>query len=63
MSKNNEIIEAVIQAATDVDGRKKLSCAEAFRIAEQFGVEKREIRRICDAHKIKISNCQLGCFK
>jgi len=63
MSKNNEIIEAVIQAASDIDGRKRLPCAEAFRLAEQFGVEKREIGRICDAHKIKISKCQLGCFK
>jgi len=63
MSKNNEIIEAVIQAASDIDGRKRLPCAEAFRLAEQFGVEKGEIGRICDAHKIKISNCQLGCFK
>ena len=63
MTKNSEIIDAVIEASTDVDGRKKLSCAEAFRLAEQFGVEKLEIGRICNAQKIKISNCQLGCFK
>ncbi|GAH05694.1 unnamed protein product, partial [marine sediment metagenome] len=53
----------VVRAATDINGRKKLPCAEAFRLAEQFGVGKLEIRRICDAHNIRISNCQLGCFK
>jgi hypothetical protein len=63
MSKNNEIIGAVIQAASDIDGRKRLPCVEAFRLAEQFGVEKLEIGRICNAQKIRISNCQLGCFK
>ncbi len=63
MTRNSEIIDAVIQAASDINGRKRLPCAEAFRIAEQFGVEKREMGRICNALKIRISNCQLGCFK
>ena len=63
MSKELELIDAVIEAATDVDGRKRLPCVEVFRLAEQFGVEKLEIGRICDAQKIRISNCQLGCFK
>ena len=63
MKGKSELIEAVVRAATDINGRKKLPCAEAFRLAEQFGVGKLEIRRICDAHNIRISNCQLGCFK
>lgn len=63
MKEKSELIEAVIEATSDIDGRKKLPCAEAFRLAERFGVKKLEIRRICDAHKIKICNCQLGCFK
>ncbi len=63
MTKNNEIIEAVIQAASDIDGRKRLPCAETFRLAERFGVEKLEIGRICNAQKIRICKCQLGCFK
>lgn len=63
MSKNKEIIEAVIQAASDIDGRKRLPCVEAFRLAERFGVEKMEIGQVCNAHEIKISNCQLGCFE
>lgn len=63
MKEKSELIEAVIRAANDIEGRNRLPCAEAFRLAERFGVKKLEIRRICDAHKIKICNCQLGCFK
>ena len=62
MGEETEMDDAVIKAASEVDGRKKLSGAEAFRLEEQLSVKKLEIRRICDAHKIKISNCQLGCF-
>jgi len=110
MKEKSELIEAVIRAANDIEGRNRLllcrrpidgchcerseaisilrrpeiatsafgglamttpqiksdialPCGEAFRLAERFGVKKLEIRRICDAHKIKICNCQLGCFK
>lgn len=63
MSEESELVDAVIKAAIEVDGSKKLACAEAFRLAEQFGVKVLEIGRICNAQNIKISNCQLGCFK
>ena len=63
MSKSTELVDAVIESALEVDGKKKLPCARAFRLAERFGVEKLEIRRICDDRKIKIFKCQLGCFK
>ena len=63
MSKKLDLVDTIIKAATDIDGRKKLPCAKAFQLAERFGVEKLEIRRICDANEIKICNCQLGCFK
>jgi hypothetical protein len=63
MSENAELVDAVIEAATEVEGRKKLACTEAFRLAERFGAEKVEIGRICNAHKIRITKCQLGCFK
>lgn len=63
MGKESELIDAVVRAATDINGRKKLPCAEAFRLADRFSVAKPEIRQVCDAHNIRISNCQLGCFK
>ena len=63
MAVNEELTEAVIKSAVMIDGKKKLACAKAFGLAENFGVEKLEIMRICNSNNIRISNCQLGCFK
>jgi hypothetical protein len=41
----------------------KLPCAVCFNIAEEFGISKSEIGKILNKMKIKISQCQLGCFK
>jgi hypothetical protein len=43
------------------DGR--LPCAMCFKIAEDFGISKREMGKILNKMKIKISQCQLGCFE
>jgi hypothetical protein len=59
-SKLREIIK---KAAVDDNGRRKLSCAEAFKIAAEHSVSLRDIGRICNEEQIKIRECQLGCFK
>ena len=41
----------------------KLHCALCFKIAEDFEISKREIGKILNEMKIKISQCQLGCFE
>jgi hypothetical protein len=41
----------------------KLPCAICFKIAEDFGTSKKEMGKILNEMKIKISQCQLGCFK
>ena len=41
----------------------KLKCADALNIAKIFGVKPLEIGRICNQKKIRMSQCQLGCFK
>jgi hypothetical protein len=41
----------------------KLPCAMSFKIAEDFGISKREMGQILNEMKIKISQCQLGCFE
>jgi len=63
MDKDTKLVEAVIKTAEEKNGRKKLSCAEAFRLAEQFGIEIGRIGQICNDNNIRISDCQLGCFK
>ena len=52
------VLEAVRQAATD--GR--LGCADAHTLANKLEVELNLIGRAANELKIKIKNCQLGCF-
>ena len=40
----------------------KLSCAEAFRIAQEMSVEPSEVGRALDLLEIRIIKCQLGLF-
>lgn len=41
----------------------KLPCAQCFKIAEDFGISKKEMGKVLNDMKIKISQCQLGCFE
>jgi len=41
----------------------KLPCAMCFKIAEDFGISKKEMGKILNEIKVKISQCQLGCFE
>jgi hypothetical protein len=41
----------------------KLPCAVCFTIAEEFGISNKEMGKILNEMKIKISQCQLGCFE
>ena len=63
MSKKSKLVDAVIEAASEIDGRKKLPCSAAFQLAGRFGVKVLEIGHVCNAENIRICKCQLGCFK
>lgn len=63
MDNEKEIIEAVLEAANQVDGKNRLNCAQAFALAEKFDIAIGQIGRICNENDVRISNCQLGCFK
>ena len=41
----------------------KLPCAMCFKIAEDFKISKKEMGKILNEMKIKIGQCQLGCFE
>ena len=43
-----------------VDGR--IPCPVARKIAEELSVTYKEVGRAADELKIKITNCELGCF-
>jgi hypothetical protein len=53
-------IEEVIKERSK-DG--KLPCALCFKIADDLGIPKKELTKILNEMKIKISQCQLGCFE
>lgn len=53
-----EVLEAVKKAAKD--GR--ISCTAARKLAEELKVPPRVVGEACDALKIKIKACELGCF-
>ena len=41
----------------------KLPCPVAFKLAKEFKVGPSEIGAACNELSIKVSGCQLGCFK
>jgi hypothetical protein len=51
--------EAILANAKD----GKLPCAVCFKISDDLGIPKKEITRVLNEMKMKISQCQLGCFK
>ncbi len=40
----------------------KIPCAAAFRLAEELGISRKEMGSLLNDLKIKIIQCQLGCF-
>jgi len=63
MGDKLELVKAVLEASKDAGGRKTLSCADAFRLAEKNGFDLLDVGEICNEYKIRIVRCQLGCFK
>ena len=63
MCENEKLIIAVLEAVTENAGKKKLTCEAAFELAERFKTDKLEVSKICNQNNIKISACQLGCFR
>ncbi len=51
--------EAIKEKAKD----GKIPCAVCFKIADDLGIPKKELTKVLNEQKIKISQCQLGCFE
>lgn len=56
---NQDIIKKKI---SEVASEGRLSCKEAFKIASELECETSRVGQACNELKIKIINCQLGCF-
>lgn len=59
----NDVDPGLLEMVTAslVDG--KLPCAVAFKIARDRGLAIKEVGRAADVAKVKISLCQMGCFR
>jgi len=42
---------------------EKITCPQAFAIAEKAKVSRKAVGEYCTKNRIKIRECQLGCFK
>jgi hypothetical protein len=40
----------------------KISCARAFQFAQEYGISHSRLGELLNELKIKIIQCQLGCF-
>ncbi len=56
---NEEEVKNRIRAAAP---EGKMPCAAAFRLAEELGISRKELGNLLNELKIKIIQCQLGCF-
>ena len=56
---SREELKTKIQAAAP-EGR--ISCAAAMRLAEELVISRKDLGRLLNELKIKIKQCQLGCF-
>ncbi|MEW6662342.1 MAG: hypothetical protein ACOY9Y_11175 [Bacillota bacterium] len=59
---NQQIRPEVIARVKEVATQGKLTCQEAWRIANELQVPFLEVGRAADDSGIKIIACQLGCF-
>jgi hypothetical protein len=62
MDTQEQLAEAVKQAAVERNGRLVLSCPQAFDLARKTGADLNAVAGICNEEQIKIVGCQLGCF-
>jgi len=54
-----EELKTRIRAATP---EGKIACAAAFRLAEDLKISRQEMGNLLNELRIKIIQCQLGCF-
>ncbi len=54
--------KVLIEKLKQIAPQGRISCSEARELAAQLNVNLSEVGKACDAAKIKIQACELGCF-
>lgn len=62
MENKEHILAALRNASIEKGGKRYITCARVFELAEHLGIERRLAGDFCNEADIKISGCQLGCF-
>ncbi|MEI7856483.1 MAG: hypothetical protein WCH85_03160 [Methanomicrobiales archaeon] len=55
--------DTIQKALQEADITEKITCPQAFAIAEKAKVTRSAVGEYCTKNRIKIRDCQLGCFK
>ncbi len=55
--------EKIKKALEEAGIGEKITCPQAFAIAEKAKVPRKAVGEYCTKNRIKIRECQLGCFK
>ncbi|AVX21310.1 MAG: hypothetical protein ACOY3H_06800 [Bacillota bacterium] len=55
-------VEKLRQLLKEAAPEGRITCAQAWALAEELGVEKGLVGKICNELGIRIKACQLGCF-
>jgi len=55
--------EKIKKALEEAGISEKITCPQAFAIAEKAKVSRSAVGEYCTKNRIKIRDCQLGCFK
>jgi hypothetical protein len=63
MTDREKLIQLVLGACSEKNGKKRINCATAYGLAKKHKLKLADIGAVCNEEKIKIINCQLGCFK
>ena len=54
--------EKMVEAVQMASVNNRLSCEKAHDLAKELNTSLQEIGKLCNELKIKIAECQLGCF-
>ena len=54
--------EAITKRVKSKTRDGKISCKQALKIAEEEGISSKKLGALLNELKIKVANCQLGCF-
>ncbi len=60
---SEKLAEIINSKTIDVNGKAKLHCGIAFKIAEETEYSLNYISNYCNNNNVRIGKCQLGCFE